>query len=673
MPDTNTPTSSEAPVIEKTALETLADQLVIIAVKQLKTGIDYRQPKLDAIMKAEELYYNKVTKTLRGRFNIPLPIVSGFVDALLAKIDDEININYDKTEDADTIKARKVTAAWAFDSAPTRGMWAIKDLLVKKLAIFSGRGIFSIFSESDPQYRNCLDIVDAFDFIAEPNGGWHLENHLFCGRENIFRTMADLKAGSQYNQGQVEKLNARMGTDEYKNNYSLYQNHQRRLNNVGLDPATNNYVGEPIVGLVEWNMTHDGQRYYMLFEPSSAVWVRIAKLEEITGEPRPGELPAYQYKSWATHYDYWNFWSKAPVDDVVPVAIGMKILTNFMFDDFQKKLFGQRIYDADMIGDPAQLEWDRPDKLIAATLPAGKKLSDAVYEFQTGDNSTITINLLDYMRNFVALESGVTPGAKGNEDSKTLGVAKINEGQVADRLGLTNKFYSQCHSELGLAYLRGFKMCMTSKMLVRMIGENGTESAEITKEDVNFSSEPDIRITGGRTELLRNEQKKTTKINGLITALKFAPDTLNKKVTTESLLESSEWSADEIAALMDVTADGSEIESVKASEAIQAILDGKTPPLYKGATTRFQNKIYLFATEREKDPAMQIKLSQYALAHRQIVIENMARKAMMANMAAGQMIPTGQPGQPAQTGNSAAAAPGAGSDIQALDNPAANQ
>lgn len=612
----------------------LAEKLAPIARQQYYTGVEYRQPKLDAIMKAEEMYYNRVTKTLRGRFNIPLPIVSGFVDTLLSKIDDPISIHFDATEPADKPRARKVTGAWSYDSAPTRGMWEIKDLLVKKLAIFSGRGIYSEFSESDPVYKNYLEIVDAFDFYCESNGGWHLENHLFCGQENIFKTKSQLESGGQYNKAQVEKLFSAVNSNEYKEQYSKYQNHQRRLQQVGLDPQTNNYVGEPIFGLCQHNMTHNGERYYLLFEPISGIWVRIEKLEDITGKPPENEMPRYMFKSWATHYDYWNFWSKAPVDDVVPVASGMKILTNFMFDDFQKKLWGQRIYDAEVIQDPSQLEWDRPDKLIAAVLPGGKRLSDAVYEFQTGDNSSITINLLDYMRSFISLESGVTNQTKGNTDDKILGIAKINAGEVADRLGLTNKFYTQCYAELGAGYISGLKLCMPEKLLVRILGENGTESTEITKEDLEFTIEPDIRITGGKTEMIKNEEKKQAKSNSLLQAIQIAPDLINKKIAAESLLSNGEWDADDITALLDVSADGDEDESVRASQAIQDIIAKKTPVLYQGATERFRKKIYDYAMKKvTKDPALRIALIKYALAHRDIVIENMARAQFTAQIA----------------------------------------
>ena len=646
MPDDTQEPKEETIDPEVAESNKLADTLTSIAVKQLGVGIKFRQPRLDDILKAEELYFNRKTKTLKGRFNIPLPIMSGFVDTLVAKIDDEITINYDHTEEADKIKARKVQAAWRFDSAPTRGMWAIKDILVKKLAIFSGRGIYKAFAESDPYYQFCFDIVDAFDFIAEPNGGWHLENHLFCGQENIFKTKKQLEEGvasELYNAENVKSILLSTSDEKLQINRDLFQNRAKRLQGFGLDATSNNYVGQDIYALVEWNMAWNGKRYYILFEPVTGLWVRFAPLEEITGTPEKGCQPRYVWKSWATHYDAWNFWSKAPVDDIRPIAEGMKVITNFMFDDVQKKLWGQRIFDAEIIVDPAQLEWDRPDKLIQAVLPAGKKLSDGVYEFQTNDNSSMVISLVDYFRGFIGTESGVTPQTKGESDEKILGIAKINEGEVADRLGLYNKFYVQCYAELGLAYLSGLKEHMDEKLLIRMIGEAGAESAELTKEDLNFTSAPDVRITGGKSEARKNEALQEKKIVALTGAIAIAPELFSKKVVSESILQNGGWDPDEITSLMDVSSDGNEEESIRASQAIQDLLVDKKIDIYNGATTRFVEKILRFASAKVLKPDQKIRLMNYAQAHQPIIMKNMAMKAQREITQAQLANPAGAP------------------------------
>lgn len=639
-------------------LKTIADRLTVIACAQRDTSTKFRQPKLDKILKAEELYFNVVARTLKGRFNIPLPILSGFVDALLSKIDDEIEGNFDPTEDADKIKTRKTTAMWKYDSAPNRGRWTIKDLLTKKLAIFSGVGINMIYSESDPVYKNHLSIIDAFDFHCESTAGYNIEDHLFCGVDNIFRTKSQVEKATHYDKDQVATLMTVANSDEYKKNQEIYANRANRFKSLGLDIESNSYTGVTLFNFSQWNMydNETGRRFYLLFEPLAKTWVRIAPLEEITGEPEKGELPKYMFKAWHTHPDAWNFWGKAPVDDVVPIAVAIKAMVNFMFDEVQKYLWGQRIYDPEIIQDPSQLEWDRPDKLIQAYLPAGKKLSDGVYQIPFGDKSHVTINMVDYFRQFVAVESGITPQAKGESDEKLLGIAEINQGEVADRLGLTNKWYRQFYVDLCDAWLSGLQMCLTDeKQVVRMIGEQGVESADLTKEDMIFVARPNVRLTGGRTEAKKNEMIQQAKTSALVQVINVFPDKINAKVAIESLLSNGHWKQDEIAPLLDVNADFNEDESVFASQAIQDILEGKKPELYQGATTRFIQKIIDFAVKRQTNPVVTKKLMSYALLHMGIADANTQREEMLKMADEVNKAPIG----PGETPGAPAGGPGA--------------
>ena len=195
-----------AEVIVKTSTE---DEITAQAVLEYETGLNYKQPRVKDWHKNEDLYYNKAKPALKGRFNVPLPIMSGFVETLLSKIDDPPKINFNPTEEADIKKAKKVTAAWEYESSASVNKWQSKDLDVKKLAALSGRGIFKIFAESSPNYQSHLEAVDYYDFIAEPKGGGDLENHRYVGQDSIFRSKYQLLEGVEngnYNQSQVYKL-----------------------------------------------------------------------------------------------------------------------------------------------------------------------------------------------------------------------------------------------------------------------------------------------------------------------------------------------------------------------------------------------------------------------------------------------------------------------------------
>src|SRR3990167_5025010 len=184
------------------------NKLVDIAVKQLETSRKFTQKRMEDIQKSEDLYYGKTRPALLGRFNVPLPIMSGFVDTLMAKIDDPPYLRFNPTDEADTIKAKKVNSAWEIDSSSTRGKWGMKDRGMKKLACFSGRGSAIYWAESGPEYKSNIEVVDHLDLHSQPMGGQDLEKHLFAGREMVFLTVPELEAGAAsglYDATQVAK------------------------------------------------------------------------------------------------------------------------------------------------------------------------------------------------------------------------------------------------------------------------------------------------------------------------------------------------------------------------------------------------------------------------------------------------------------------------------------
>ena len=101
----------------------LADKLTSIACKQLATGTRFKQPRMSAIQKSVDLMNNKIKPALRGRSNIPIPVMSGFIDTIRSEIDDPISLKFKGQESADTRKAKKVQACFDFDTKPTKGDW----------------------------------------------------------------------------------------------------------------------------------------------------------------------------------------------------------------------------------------------------------------------------------------------------------------------------------------------------------------------------------------------------------------------------------------------------------------------------------------------------------------------------------------------------------------------
>lgn len=609
--------------------------------QEFLNGLQFKQGRIKDWQGNEDLYFNRVKKTLRGRFNVPIPIMSGFVDTLLSKIDEPPSIKFTQNEEADLRISQKTQALYEVESKNEDADWASKDLDAKKLAILYGRAIFRAYGESDPKYKFNLFVTDIYDFIADPMGGGDLENHRFVAEDNIFKSKYELLEGAKigiYDKSAVFKLVNNVPEQTLVNNETLYQNKQNRFTALGLTSQMHNFVGDGMIKFVEQGTTYHGERYYVLYEYASGHAVRCEKLTDIF------ESNLWWWTSWATHRDAFNFWSKAPADDIRPVAEAIRILVNQELDNRQKRNWNQRAYDPDVFPNASELPY-RPDGLVATRAGASKvqNISNGIFTFETPELNG-TINLVDWMDGIIGQKSGVTGDTQGKSDEDKVGIYYGNLQQVADRLGLYNKSYAKCHAAIGRRYVWALHEHLTKPMAVRLIGEKGVEWDTLTKKEVN----PNLNITieGGNAQLQADEVKKKQQLESIL-AIKSDPNlagVVNKTWMVENLLRGGQFSDEEIRVALDTENNGSRELLAEASESIQEIIEGKQPKLNRGATTAFQQKILDFAMDNtDDDIELFNRLTAYSAAHDEIVMENMSRKAMQVRAAQGAGIPAAAP------------------------------
>lgn len=623
--------------------ERFQDKLIAIAQQQIKTSLEYKKPRMEDAQKSIDLYNGKTKKALKGRWNIPLPIMSGYVDTLLSKTDDPPKLKFTYQDMADLSRAKKVQAKWEQDSSAVTGRWNEKDRQVKKLASFYGVGILKYFAYNDTKgmYGSHIEVIDPLDFECEPMGGQNLRNHKFYGQRNIFKTKAELEAGATgkdpiYNKKEVLRLSMAYSPGDHKVIEKLYIEKTDRLRSLGFNPDTNNYVGVTVFSMTEWYMEYDGIWYYILMEPHTGIAVRFDRLSNVF------ESGFGPFESWHTHPDPFNFWSKAPADDMRPVAEGMNIIFNQALDNREKKNYGQRAYDPAVFPDPSQLEW-RPDGLVETTsgISSAQGIGAGVYKFDIADMpESGTINLMQFMDNFTGLKTGVTSEAQGESDEKRVGIYYGNLQQIADRLGLYNKAYSECWGRLGLLYYWGLREHIkTNKLMVKMIGQQGYNWVELVKDDTDPLQEFNIEVVGGQAQAQLDEITKKTRMDSLVIAAKL--QRINPDVATEEILRSGGWEEGQIKRIMDMQSYGSEEIIAEAHQAIQDILAGEKPRLNRGATTIFMQTILDFAYDSE-DLSIKdfITLKEYAEAHVQFATENAMRKVNLASAQIG--APMGQ-------------------------------
>ncbi len=658
---------------ERTLEEKRADRLAEIAQKQIQTSVKYKEKRMAEIQKGIDLYEGRTKKALKGRWNVPLPVMSGYVDTLLSKTDDAPKVKFGYQDIADMQRAQKTQSKWEQDSGDVAEQWSLKDRMEKKLASFSGVGLSKVYAYNDEkgEYKSVYDVVDYADFECEPLGGQILRNHKYHGQRNIFKTKHDLMSGATnkdpvYNRRQVLKLTLAVAPDDHRKFERLFQEKTDRLRALGFNVDQGTYAGVPIFNLTEWIMEdpENGEKFYLLLEPHTGVWVRGCPLKEVF------ESDESPFVAWHTHPDAFNFWSKSPADDMRPIAESMNVIFNQALDARDRNIYGMRAFDPAVFPDPAQLEW-RPDGLVEMTsgIHSQGGAANGIYTFGTNEmEERGTIDLMKFMDDLTGMKTGVTAAAQGAGQNEKVGIYFGNLQQVADRLGLYNKSYSEAWGQKGLRYYWGLREHATDDLMVKMIGENGYNWSTLSKDDLNPNRAFNITVVGGQAEAQADEIMKKTKSEALallISNPNFAVK-MNPAVTIEEVLRNGGWEEVSIKRFLDTQPPGTEVLISQAHQAIQDILNGKKPKLVRGATTLFMQTIVDYCDDASDLPTDKyVALMDYAKAHQQIVLENAMRKVQMEAANAGALPPPGGPtgGAPAPAGapalpNGAPAVPG---------------
>lgn len=600
-------------------------------VKQIETAFQFKQPRMEEVLLNEDLYHGQALPRLRGRYSVPLPTMGGYVDTLLSKQDEEPTITYNNPDDKADAKAVDLASRTARKVLRNRRMrWRAKDRNQKKLAAFSGVGIGEFFTESDPEYKNVYNVIDHYDFGSEPTGGESLDNHRYCGRINLFKSEDELEEATQdgfYDAKQVEKLINATSDEKKKKNKELFKNKVERFQRYGLDIEGHDYIGNNVYSLSWWGTTWKGKRYLVTLDYETGTWVRIVPLEDVSGDSE-----MWVWDAWHTHPDEFNFWSKSPCDDLRPVAIAIDIIFNQALDNRQKRNFGMRAYDPSIFPNPEELEW-RPDGIVEATVSGSiKQISAGIYEFETPEVGG-TVDMIQFMDAYTGRKTGITSDAEGESDETKVGIYYGNLQQVADRLGLYNRAYSEYHESIGVRLLIGMKNHLDEETAIEMLGLQGVETEEIFIEKIK--PEWDVEVSGGQAEFRANAVKKQKRDETLTRILsnRNLASRINPDWAIRQLLLNGEWEEDDVVEALDL-ADTASLEIIgEAEDAIQRLLSEENVPLNRGATAAYIKHIFRFAQKTtfdkdpEKDMVVYMRLINFAQAHVEIAQQNMVLMA----------------------------------------------
>lgn len=606
------------------------DKLTQIACRQLEASTSFKKARMAQWQKFDTLYNGIIKKKLRVLFQVCLPVYSGMLDTLAASYDEPVEMEFVKKHPADHFKAKKTQAMWNMEKDDTsrNARWNYKVRIDKKLNIRYGRSILKSFAESDPKYRFVLENTDPMYFHCQPTGGGLLENHLFCGEENVFKSEYEIRKGVKagiYDRDQWKKLKQRTANREYME--ELGEDHTEkmaRFRSLGLDPEKDNYVGEARYNLVEWCLTYKGRRYYLLFDPWTKTWLRVCPLKELYSK----EL--YPWTSWASHEDNRVFWSIGYGDILYAIADAIITLFNQELTNREKRNLGARGYDKDMIPDVAKLDAAqyRADALVPIDTKGGtRKISEGFYYFETPELQG-TISLVDWIKAAAGKDTGITDIAQGAsmDSGKKVNVAFMEQASVAKRIGYKSQSYTECLGEaLGTRYIQGLKdhLGANEKKWIEVLGEDGLEPDVMTREDLYTENDLGVKVFSSTAQRAESEMKKKGRIDAM--NLLAQSQNINSEMRDATILRDiGGYSESEIRQWFDTHNYASRDSIGKAHIAIQELLRGSKPDLNFAADVVFLQTIRDYAIEHRNKLGKEkfMLFMAYFQANSQIAQEN---------------------------------------------------
>lgn len=600
------------------------DKIARIAVKQLETSESYRQPRLKEIRENEDMVAGVVKPALQGRYNVPFDgvIASGFVETLVAQNNKAPTIKFVDKKGSNLGSVRKLQAMWESDSSVTMQNWSKKDRLSKRLAAVANIGIFEYYAVSDPKYKGYLSNIDHYDFHCEPNGGADLEEHVFKGVFNQYRTkqkITELAKSGYYDNAQVQTLYRSYSDRDYKMNEELHRNKINRMNAIGLDTESNNYVGTQVFNTARWVTQYEGEQWYLEYDYRSGIWLKCEPLKEVF------ESDLSPWVVWTPVEHAFSLWTPGLFDQIKPVAEAIRINLNEILNNNRKRNWDMKAVDGKMFPDLSQLNW-RQDGVVVANVPLNQSIANGIYHFETPEISG-ALNLNQYLNDFLGINTGVSDQTKGESSQDTLGVARINELQVSKRMKLIGDSYTEAFAHIAHRYDWGLWEHVDSDQAVKVIGPDGAEMQNVLKED--FEPDYDVEVVTSHDDQAEAEQdieRKSAAIERLA-ANPIAMQHINTRWYVEQELTIGGWKSEEVKRAMDVQNDATDEVMSAAEKNIERIVAGKEPKIARNATTGYLQRISNYINDNENlKPEILARLQMHFDEHVEIAQENKMRQ-----------------------------------------------
>jgi hypothetical protein len=599
----------------------------------VKNCVDYKQPRMNAIKVIEDMLAYKLQPALKGRINVPFDgvLMNSFIKTLCAQSNRPPTVKFEDKKGSNFEGVQKTQAFWDEDSGYAKMNLKKKDRWSKRLCAISNLGIFEVHAESDPKYKSYLTNIDLYDFIFDPTGGSDIEDHMYVGRTNIFKTDEDLKS-EMYDKKQVALLKANTNSSDFKKNEDLYQNKVTRYATQGLSIETNNYVGQNLYNLTELELSINSKRYLITFDYSTGTWVRFEELKDVF------ESGLYSYCTWQGIEDPFNLLNPGLADMAAVIFEAIRLNLNEVLNNNRKRNWDMKAVDSEMFPDISALDW-KQDGIVPAKLKMNQSIQNGIYRFETPEISG-ALNLNQVLNNFIGINSGVTDQSKGETSQSTLGQSQLDEINISKGMKLLGDSYSECLAQIVLRWDWNQYEHLDDDYAIKILGKDGMELTHFGKKD----SEPDYDVCiitddDKLQEEKRDIERQSLAINNIVANPLLLQEVPNKKALVEEIFKNAGFSSDAVRQLMSAD-DYVDYQTSQANKGIESILLGKEWDEIPDATPGTLNiiDIYIRKNTKKLDQETLTKLQTFFDQTAKYVEENAQRKPGPA--------PKEQPAQP---------------------------
>ena len=598
----------------------IRDKLIAQGMNEIENARQTKQGKVSGWQKTETMYYSKKEKLVTSRANIGLSRMQEFVHILLSKIDNPLIFKFVKRKNAQTKRVERLNALRKRDSGDDD--WDIKDLVGKKQAIMYGRAIYSYHASSpDKEYQANLENIDVYNFLIDPNaGGIDIEEASYLGDYSVTLNRKEIEQGAKdglYIKDEAEVLLSGAGNEDDSTQEETNKKDRERMQGT---INTSDNVTKDVWKFWRWYTTFEGERYYLLMSNDGAC-IKTDKLTDLFPATKKYPKGAYPIWTYATFLDLTEFWTPSYCDYAREIFMAEDVTINQMFDNAEAINKPQRLVN-DKVQNQSQLVYRR-DGVISVK-------GDVNKAYMTIETPSITtpIKVYEILESIQQKSSGVTDLTAGVSDEKgKVGIYEGNKEAENDRFGLLNKSYAFGYKRFAKLYELGVKEHLVKKTAIDLLGVNGVEVNNVSKEDIfKLDDEFGLMVESSNAQLLASTKDKNTKM--LFLGNQVNNQTINQKKLFEIQADIVGLGEDDIEQLLDTSAFGDIELMAEADRDIESLLEGEDTKLNKNANNAYKQKLVNYIKEHEEDIDLETftRITQYIEGISEIINRNEARQ-----------------------------------------------